>query len=103
MIVFSEIKRCQHPHFTQIFQKAKMSREAVEVVKVRPIGASNGSAEARGRASRLIDSVDVGGPTPTPRVPESVLRILAQFALVQRQLIMEMQFSFHSSWCKALR
>ena len=23
VIVFSEIKRCQHPHFTQFFQKAK--------------------------------------------------------------------------------
>ena len=23
MVIFSEIKRCQRPHFTQIFQKAK--------------------------------------------------------------------------------
>ena len=28
MIVFSEIKRCQHPHFTQIFQKAKKTDDA---------------------------------------------------------------------------
>ena len=32
MIVFSEIKRCQHPHFTQIFQKAKKGPPAAERV-----------------------------------------------------------------------
>ena len=26
MVVFSEIKRCQHPHSTQIFQKQKRAR-----------------------------------------------------------------------------
>ena len=29
VIVLSEIKRCQHPHFTQNFQKAKEGRRGV--------------------------------------------------------------------------
>ena len=30
VLVFSERKRCQHPHFTQMFQKAKSRRDEVE-------------------------------------------------------------------------
>ena len=30
MVVFSDIKRCQHPHFTQLFQKAAKKEEEVQ-------------------------------------------------------------------------
>ena len=34
MVVFSDVKRCQHSHFTQFFQKAK---EGIEELKRREV------------------------------------------------------------------
>ena len=51
VIVFSEMKRCQHPHPTQIFQKAKKRREEVRHTRFYIQVVSDGNLVSRRRIS----------------------------------------------------
>ena len=58
MIVFSEIKRCQHPHSNQFFQKAKKGRHEVSE-EIRHLRESfNGYVKQRmaGQEGKITDA-----------------------------------------------